>query len=99
MKFFWHLARSNEYKWLYCNYACSAEIDKIPQDVIDAVSSYEPDIMERVSSHSVPNGAIIVALQKQNNDNFVPPIDVPSGLRTKNKTLLQRYPRIFRAAE
>lgn len=95
MKFFWHLARSNDYKWLYANYYGSQHSYAFPQNIREFVDAYEPASMAKVRQREVSDCAIQIAFQKQLDIAFVPPIDVDTGLKTTNTELNYRYWTVF----
>ncbi len=97
-KFFWMLARSNEYRWLYLDYVDSGISYELPQNLMESVRPYQADIEQRMAAYRVSNTALVVVLQKRRARPFVPPIDVPNNTRTSNQNLLRRYPTIFKSA-
>jgi hypothetical protein len=50
--FFWHLARSNEYKWLYMDLYPGRSGFAFPQNILDFIERYEPS--SRISARSRP---------------------------------------------
>ena len=46
-KFFWMLARSNHYHWVFIDYASSNFPQGVPKDIVDHVSLYAKDFAER----------------------------------------------------
>jgi hypothetical protein len=97
-KFFWMLARSNNYRWLYFNYWVSEETYPVPTNLVENVREFAADVDGRMKGIQVQNSALIVALQKKRLASYVPPIDVPNGTSTTNKDLLARYPSVFRTS-
>jgi hypothetical protein len=95
MKFFWMLARSNGYKWLYSNYQQSPDAYPIPQNIVDNVLPYNPHIIEEAARLRLSDAGIIVALQKQFELAFVPPLDVETGSKPGNKALAARYWTVY----
>jgi hypothetical protein len=95
-KFFWMLARSNEYKWMYLDYSCSNIYYALPNNLIEGISQFEPDIGERITNYRTSNTAIIVALQKSFDTPYVPALDIPNGSRTDDEVLLSRYPTVLK---
>jgi hypothetical protein len=53
-KFFWMLARSNNYRWLYFNYLVSSESYPVPTNLIDSIREFSPDIDERMNGKPAP---------------------------------------------
>jgi hypothetical protein len=95
-KFFWMLARSNDYGWLYFDHVNSEISYPLPENVIESVRPYRTDIDERMAQYRVSNTSLVVALQKRWDRPFVPPIDVPNGTITSDQNLLERYPTVFK---
>ena len=95
-KFFWMLARSNGYKWLYADYTSANSYYELPQNIIDNVIPFNPNITDRAKTYQVADGAVVVAMQKVFDSPFVPPLDVPTGLKTDNKMLEERYWSVFK---
>jgi hypothetical protein len=96
-KFFWMLARSNDYRWLHFNYTVSDETYPVPTNLIDSIREFSPEIGERMNGNPLRNSALMVAFQKMRSTPYVPPIDVPNQTSTANKNLLARYPGVFRS--
>jgi|SRR5215208_4675323 len=95
-KFFWMLARSNEYNWVYFDYFCSDVSYPLPRNLVDAISPFQPDVADRLASYRTSNTAIVVVLKKQADTSYVPALDVPNNSRTDNKELLSRYPTVLK---
>jgi SAM-dependent methyltransferase len=96
-KFFWMLARSNSYEWLYVDYIGDGPPHDLPQDVIDWVTPYRPEFAERAMTLQVTDAGIIVALRKARDIAFVPPLDVDTGTKPPNRTFAERYWTVFGA--
>jgi hypothetical protein len=101
-KFFWALARSNRYQWLYSNLLIAGDQRQsavprcdVPQSLIEDVQQFEPDVCERMRNYQTTDLMALVACKKLRNEPFVPPIDVPNWVRTDNKKLRERYWTIF----
>jgi predicted O-methyltransferase YrrM len=94
-KFFWMLARSNEYKTVYFDYFSETTMQSIPDDLIGSVSTFRPDIRRRAARYRVTNAGMVVALQKQFDTEFIPPLDVNTGATTDNQQLKTRYWTVF----
>ena len=92
-KFFWMLARSNDYKWVYFNYSGSDHAVDVPRNVIDSAIPYDPDIENR--NPKVINGAITVVLHKFRDIEFVAPLDVNNDAKAPNEELRARYWTVF----
>ena len=97
-KFFWMLARSNEYHWLYFDFTKSSIHYELPQNVLESVKSFRPNIAERMQDYKVVNAGLTVILQKTLDAVYVAPIDVATGAKTSNEELLKRYPTVFKPA-
>ena len=94
-KFFWMLARSNGYKWIYSDFTLSNENYGLPQNILDDVRNFESNIDERAKNYATADCGIVVALQKVIDIEFVPPIDVPTGTVVTDKNLKSRYWTVF----
>jgi hypothetical protein len=90
-KFFWMLARSNEYRWLYFDFYPSITIDGLPENLVESVRPFFPEIVDIAQDFRVVQCVLYVALQKRDLTPYVPPIDVPTGMATNNEKLLERY--------
>jgi hypothetical protein len=95
MKFFWMLARSNNYRWQWMDFRVESTSHPIPQDIVEDIKRY-PHFASDLSSYSVPNCGIVVALQRRSRQRFIPPLDVNTGTKTSNWKLKRRYPTVFR---
>ena len=100
-KFFWHLARSNDYKWLYMDYYYygSGLAYNVPNNILDAVKLYEPAPATSMPTPKTTDYAIQVALQKRTEMPFVPPLDVDTSASTGNEALERRYWTVFQPAK
>lgn len=98
-KFFWMLARSNGYKWLFLDYYSSAVSSyyELPQNIVDAIAPFNPSISERKKDYKVADSGLVVVLQKTFDSPYVSPLDVPTGTKTDNKILVKRYWSVFLA--
>jgi hypothetical protein len=96
-KFFWMLARSNGYRWHHMNYSQTSEYP-FPENIVDHVAQFNPDITERASHYQYGDGWVVVVLQKLSDEPYVPPLDVPTGTKTKSRQLLKRYPTVLKQA-
>jgi hypothetical protein len=92
-KFFWMLARSNDYKWVYFNYRGSKDAVDIPSNVIESVIPYDPDIANR--NPKVINAGLTVVLQKFRDIEFVAPLDVNNDAKAPNEEVRTRYWTVF----
>lgn len=94
LKFFWMLARSNNYKWHWMDFIDSKSPKSLPLDITETLKQYPGPHID-LSSYAVSDCGIIVALQKTKSSRFIPPVDVRSGEKTSNKKLKRRYPTVF----
>ena len=94
-KWFWMLARSNEYRWLYFDYRGREEATEFPSNVLDDVKRFASDICQRGKRYKVIEGDLWVILKKARDIEFIPPLDVASGTTTTNRALLERYWTVF----
>jgi len=94
-KFFWHLARSNEYTWLYADFSGNGQPYPIADNIVEFVKDHTAKSVETLHQCKVSDFGILVALQKTLDIPFVAPIDVNSGAKTNNAALRQRYWTVF----
>jgi len=90
-KFFWYLARSNDYKWLYMSFYGSGNSYPIAANILDFTQSYAPQPSEALRQREISDYAIMVAFQKTLDIPFVAPIDVNSGTQSSDPALNRRY--------
>jgi hypothetical protein len=95
MKFFWTLARSNGYNWLYSDYGGTSDRYPISQNIIDDVKRHNESIVQNAEHWTVSDAGIVVALQKRFQMDFVPPLDVNTGSKPANETLAARYWTVY----
>jgi hypothetical protein len=95
MKFFWMLARSNGYKWVYSDFTLSDQLYNLPENIADTVRTHEGSIDQRAKNYKAVDCGLVVALQKVVDIEFVPPIDVPTGAIVTDKKLRNRYWTVF----
>jgi len=95
MKFFWMLARSNGYKWIYSDFVASDQPYSLPENIADDVRNFEISIDQRTKNYEAIDCGIVVAMQKVVNMDFVPPIDVPTGTVVTDENLKRRYWTVF----
>jgi hypothetical protein len=94
-KWFWMLARSNDYRWLYFDYRGSQQNTDLPENLIESIKPFQPDITERGTHYKVVDGSLIVIFQKTRDIEFIPPLDVSTGTKTTNAALIDRYWTVF----
>lgn len=90
-KFFWTLARSNNYHWLHFGLSPDRTMHPLPDNVIEGVRPFSPEIGELATTYRVAECSIAVAFQKRGAAPYVPPIDVPTGTVSRVKEMLGRY--------
>ncbi len=90
-KFFWYLARSNDYKWLYMSFYYGGNSYPIPENILDFNRNYAPQARAALRQHDISDYAILVAFKKTLDIPFVPPIDVNTGTRSSDPALNRRY--------
>jgi hypothetical protein len=95
-KFFWMLARSNGYKFIDMNVLGSTSYYELPQNIVDIISPFHPDIPIRRSAYRSADMMLVTVMQKVFDTPYVAPIDVHTGARTDNKALEQRYWSVFK---
>ena len=95
MKFFWMLARSNGYKWIYNDFTLSNEPYDLPKNISDTVRPFEESIDQRAQAYRALDCGISVAMQKVFDIAFVPPIDINTGTVVRDKKLKRRYWTVF----
>jgi Methyltransferase domain len=95
MKFFWMLARSNGYKWVYSDFTLSDQPYNLPENIADTVRTHEGSIDQRAKNYKAVDCGLVVALQKVVDIEFVPPIDVPTGAIVTDKKLRNRYWTVY----
>lgn len=95
-KFFWMLARSNNYRWLHFGFSPDPTAHPLPDNVIESVRPFSPEIDEVAATYRVAECSIAVAFQKRDDAPYVPPIDVPTGTVSRAKGMLARYWSVLR---
>jgi hypothetical protein len=100
-KFFWMLARSNDYKWIYFNLFPSKEKHKIIKDILNNIKNdlgveVEDNNKARLENLELIDVQVIVIFQKITDQKYVSPVDVLTGTRTKFKYLKDVYRNCFK---
>lgn len=93
-KFFWMLARSNDYRFVYANYAQGVPYD-LPKNIADFVVSLNSTVRRDDLRYSAADGGLTVIMQKTLDIPFVSPLDVATGAKTDIAFLKQRYWTVF----
>lgn len=94
-KFFWMLARSNDYEWLYAQFNGGRDLGLIPKDIIDVSAEYQPGECQFLQGLQVRDDSIMIALRKRTQMKFVPPLDVNTGSTTNDDTVRSRYWTVY----
>jgi hypothetical protein len=95
LKFFWYLARSNDYKWLYRCFYDSIDHYSIPENILEFNDSDAPELNERLRPREIGDYAVLIAFQKTTDIAFIAPIDVDTGTQTSDAALNRRYWTVF----
>jgi hypothetical protein len=94
-KFFWMLARSNNYKVIDANFSVNLQEYGIPENITNFLAEFGAGTSQRLNGYTSMDAGLHIVLQKQHDIPFVPPIDVATGTRTDNEKLKQRYWTVF----
>jgi len=94
-KFFWMLARSNDYRLVHFDYIGREVPTDFPSNLVESILPYAPDIGERKARYKFDDGGLIAVLQKVRDMKFVPPLDVATGTKTTNRAMIKRYWTVF----
>jgi hypothetical protein len=97
-KFFWYLARSNDYEWLYMRYYGAGKNYPIAANIINFTQSYAPEWSETLRDREISDYVIIVALRKTLDIPFVAPIDINTGTQSSDRTFNRRYWTVLQPA-
>jgi hypothetical protein len=93
LKFFWMLARSNEYQWVYVDYLATDLGYGLPRDIIDSITPLAS--RQRALGTNVFDAAIFVVLRKRRDAPYVAPLDVDPDAKPPNRALAERYWTVF----
>jgi hypothetical protein len=96
-KFFWYLARSNDYEWLYMRYH-GGKPYPIASNIIDFTKPYAPQWSEALRGQEISDYVMAVALRKKLDIPFVPPIDVNTGTQSNDEKFNRRYWTVLQPA-
>jgi hypothetical protein len=94
-KFFWMLARSNGYRWIYMSLGGGEAQYDLPDNIVEAIRPFDATIETRRRVINQLDVMLVVLLQKTFDIAFVPPIDVPTGTWTDNAAMKERYWTVF----
>lgn len=92
-KFFWMLCRSNGYRIVYMGLEGSSELFGLSADILEFV-----DTFERLGSKieiGTPEIALMVALRKEFDYEYVSALDVPTGTPPASDEVRDRYWTVF----
>jgi hypothetical protein len=95
-KFFWMLGRSNGYKLVDADVALLDGDYELPRDIVDLVSTFRPDIRTRWQRYRAADSMVLTIFQKVFDTPYVAPIDVPTGTKTDDRALQERYWSVFK---
>jgi hypothetical protein len=90
-KFFWSLARSNNYRWLWFDFLVTSAANPIPENVIESVQPFRPEVVDIAKTYRVAECSITAAFMKQGQSSYVAPIDIADDAVTENENLVERY--------
>lgn len=95
-KFFWMLARSNGYQLVHLDFASDAAAYALPRNIIDNIVPGPGEAARRLWDYRATDCLLVVVLKKTFDMPYVAPLDVPTGTRTANKALEDRYWTVFK---
>ena len=95
-KFFWMLARSNNYRWLHFEFSPDSAMHPLPDNVVESVRPFVQKGDKAFADYRVAECSIAVAFQKRDDAPYVPPIDVPTGTVSRSREMLARYPSVLK---
>jgi hypothetical protein len=93
-KFFWMLARSNGYEVLVVKMSPAGVNYPLPDNIRDELSD-DPSSRQAVASYRTEDVGLKVIMRKRFDVEFIPPIDVPTGITTDDPKLRERYWTVF----
>jgi hypothetical protein len=94
-KFFWHLARSNDYKWHRLDFYGGGAKYKLPSNLLDYIKERDAVAFKTMEQRELSDYGILVALEKVLDIPFIPPLDVNTGIKTTDAALKKRYWTVF----
>jgi hypothetical protein len=95
-QFFWMLARSNDYGWLWFDFAGDAGPHAMADNLIDSIRPFRPEIYDFAKTYQVTDCAITAVFIKKKETSYVAPIDVPNDTVSDSDILLERYWSVLR---
>jgi hypothetical protein len=93
LKFFWALARSNNYQVLHMDLSLGGAEYPLPADILDGIGQYG-NVKGR-PPYKTSDVGILSILRKVHDIPFVGPLDIPAGTKAPNHALEQRYWTVF----
>jgi hypothetical protein len=97
-KFFWMLARSNDYRWLWFDFKDTTAPHSMPANLIDSVRPFRPEIDEMAKTYRVAECSITVVFLKEKDAPYVPPLDVPPAAISSSEILFKRYWSVLKSS-
>jgi hypothetical protein len=74
-KFFWALAKANEYRWLYFDLIVDGAPLAMPANLIESIKPFRPEIVELAAAYELRPATFWVALQKRDAAEYATPAD------------------------
>jgi hypothetical protein len=74
-KFFWALARANDYGWLHFDLVVGSRPHPLPANLVEAIKPFRPEIVEVAATYAARACTFSVALQKRRDAPYAPPTD------------------------
>jgi len=96
MKFFWLLIRSNMYQVIDADISAWKRTS-MPVDIVNFTNRNSRIFRNKdhVKEMELQDTGITIVLQKRHDMDFIPPLDVSPGTRTKDLNLKKRYPTVL----
>jgi hypothetical protein len=96
VKFVFMLCRSNKYKLLYLGYSKDETPHAFPdKDIVDFRKMFGDDAVSRVEHMELHDVALTFAVERTSEQDFVPPLDVPTGTPPASEEIRKRYWTVF----
>jgi len=93
-KFFWMLARSNDYRFLHLSFSADGA-QPVHEDLLNHVAEFEPDVREAHGDVNFTDSYLLVVLRKMRDRPYVAALDVGSGAKAANEAMARRYWTVF----
>jgi hypothetical protein len=94
LKFFWMLARSNDYEWLHLDYVVDGEQVPLREDIVEAVAQFTPSFAAGLRV-TIRDHSLVIVLRKTHDWDYVAPLDAPGGNRAPTEAIGRRYWTVF----